>query len=88
MRAPCPPDELERAENEMFIACPFIMKPKENYGKLLAIPSEDMTGKYARYWLASAYYGSNLWDVDENGSVGNIYISYDEFGVRPVVACT
>ena len=57
------------------------MKPKENYGKLLAIPSEDMTGKYARYWLASAYTGSNMWNVGENGLVRNSS-DYVEFGVR------
>ena len=60
------------------------LEPKENYGKLLAIPSEDMTGKYARYWLASANSGFYLWNVNENGSVNSSYS--DEFGVRPVVS--
>ena len=64
----------------MFIACLSIMKPKENYGKLLAIPSEDMTGKYARYWLASANSGLNLRNVDENGNTINS--NNIEFGVR------
>ena len=69
----------------MFITYPS-NEPKENYGKLLAIPSEDMTGKYARYWLASACSGSYLWDVGGGGDVFND--SNLEFGVRTVVAYT
>ena len=65
----------------MFIAC-LPNEPKENYGKLLAIPSEDMTGKYARYWLASAYVSNYLWNVNEYGDVG-YYVS-DEFGLRRI----
>ena len=65
----------------MLIACPS-SEPKENYGKLLAIPSEDMTGKYARYWLASAYNSDALWNVDMSGKE-DIYGSHDEVGVRP-----
>ena len=67
----------------MFIAYPP-NEPKENYGKLLAIPSEDMTGKYARYLLASADGSGYLWRVNGSGSVNND--SSFEFGVRPVGA--
>ena len=76
-----PPEEFEHAENEMFIAC-LPNEPKENYGKLLAIPSEDMTGKYARYLLASACNDSIMWNVYVSGYVYN-YDNNLEFGVRP-----
>ena len=65
----------------MLIACPS-SEPKENYGKLLAIPSEDMTGKYARYWLASAGSGNDLWFVSESDIVNKSSVNL-EFGVRP-----
>ena len=60
-------------------------EPKENYGKLLAIPSEDMTGKYARYLLASACNDSIMWNVYVSGYVYN-YDNNLEFGVHPVGA--
>ena len=55
------------------------------FDNMLAIPSKDQLGKYARYWLASAYNSGNLWDVDFYGRVfiNEYHVTY---GVRPVVS--
>ncbi len=52
---------------------------------MLAIPSKDQSGYYARYWLASAYNSNCLWYIRYSGDV-NYYVSGGAYGVRPVVS--